>query len=273
MKTISSIREFICFNQKELIKYEFLLSEKHKELRLLLEKDSSKNIINESLKKLISLAYYDLEAIYKHNVELIKNIFSKMEINNIPVISIKTIEDGKILDFFNSNSNNKLNVTSIKSYTGFSEIMNSSEVKYYINNDLEKSFMEKNYKHPKIKKEALELLKNNKIAWKDCWKNNDEAYSSTLIIPMAIRIKDDDHVIFKEKFSNKIIHRESNRTVWGFLCFEYLEKNVFSNTEENDIVNTSYIIADILSLYLMFFYNHISGSKTFNESMKKINSN
>ena len=47
MKTISSIREFICFNQKELIKYEFLLSEKHKELRLLLEKDSSKNIINE----------------------------------------------------------------------------------------------------------------------------------------------------------------------------------------------------------------------------------
>jgi hypothetical protein len=90
---------------------------------------------------------------------------------------------------------------------------------------------------------------------------------------MAIRIKDDDHVLFKEKFSNKIIHRESNRTVWGFLCFEYLEKNVFSNTEENDIVNTSYIIADILSLYLMFFYNHISGSKTFNESMKKINSN
>lgn len=274
MKKIKAIREFICYNQKEIIQYEFLVSERHRNLRLLLGNDSStKKDIEECYDTLLKVAYDGLIFIYQNNIGLINNIFKSIGIPNSPKVTIKTLEDSSVLDFFRSNKTNKFEVSSIKSNTGFDCIMSSPKTMYYLNHDLEKSFLDGEYVNPRLDDSLKEKLRNGTILWKDCWKplydGSKDEYLSTLIIPMAIRINDDDDSLFKEKFSENISHGESSRTVWGFLCFDYPERNVLKEYEE-DVKNVSYIIADVLSLYLMFFYNHISGSTTFSKAMKII---
>lgn len=271
-----AIREFICYNQKELIQYEFLVSEKHRNLRILVnDENSTTENIDDCYDDLIETAYIGLIEIYQDNIELINNIFKDVGIPKAPKVTIKTLEDGSVLDFFRSNRTNKFEVNCIEANTGFDSIMSSPKKMYYINHDLEKSFINGKYKNPRLDDNLRSNLKDKKILWKDCWKplhdGAKDEYLSTLIIPMAIRINDSDDSLFKEKFSEKISHGESSRTVWGFLCFDYPEKNILKEHEE-DVKDVSYIIADILSLYLMFFYNHISGSKTFSKAMEIVSS-
>ena len=53
----------------------------------------------------------------------------------------------------------------------------------------------------------------------------------------------------------------------GFLCFDHKDVKYF-NLDEEVLIKIGYIIADILTLYLMYFCNHITGSKTINEINK-----
>jgi hypothetical protein len=271
MKTNKAIREFICYNQKEIIQYEFLVSEKHRDLRKLVDKKNpTKEDVEKHYNMLIDTAYDGLIKIYQDNIDLINNIFKATGIPKAPKVTVKTLEDGSVLDFFRSNKPSNFDLNGIESNTGFSKIMSSPKEMFYINHDLEKSFLNGSYINPRLDEGKF---KEKSVSWTDYWKplydGSKDEYLSTLIIPMAIRINDNDDDLFKKKFSENISHGESSRTVWGFLCFDYPEKNILKEYEE-DVKDVSYIIADILSLYLMFFYNHISGSKTFSKAIKII---
>lgn len=276
MNSIKQIREFICFNQKELIQYEYLVSEKHKLLRINIDKEGvNAELISNLIDDLLDIAYGNLQDILRENLNLINQIIFSIGIDNKPRIAIKTLENGSVLDFFRSHSRANLKTSSIQSNTGFSEIMSSSKIMNYLNNDIESDFLKGLYKNPRLKDELREKLASTQIEWKDCWiplENTKDIfdYRSTLIIPMAIRVNENDSEQFLQKFSEKIRHSEGLRTVWGFLCFDYAEKNVFI-AKEDALKDAGYIIADIISLYLMFFYNHVAGSETFKKAMKYIN--
>ena len=276
MKNIQSIREFICFNQKELIQYEYVVSQKHKSLRQYLENEKiNTNKLDEIIQDLINTSYLDLLKILDTNIQLINQLFTSIGISKSPRITIKTLEDGSVLDFFRSHANATLSTSEIDNNTGFSEIMNSSKVMSFLRNNLEEDFINGKYKNQRLNEKLRKKLIAKEVTWEECWTPIDDemngilCYRSTLIIPMAIRVNETDNKIFIDKFSKIISHAENTRTVWGFLCFDYDEKNIFLN-KEDELKNIGYIIADILSLYLMFFYDHVSGSETFNNALKKL---
>jgi hypothetical protein len=272
MYCLKKIREFVCFNQKQLIQYEYLVSERHKELRKYLESNSNEDEISELLQNLIDIAYGNLLNILYENVENIYSMLKSIGLEIEPNITIKTLENGAVLDFFRSHASANLSTTKIESNTGFSEIMNDSKRMYFIRHDLETDFLNEDYDNPRLNANLREKFRRGEISWEECWtavEGSEESfhYRSTLIIPMSIRVNENDDEVFIKKFSRNVSHSDKVRTVWGFLCFDSTEKNVFKDMED-ELRDIGYIVADILSLYLMFFYNHISGSETFNEALK-----
>ncbi len=275
MNLLKSIRKFICFNQKELIQYEYEVSEDHKNLRTYLDNSQnsiSKEELHNFINTLVGTAYDDLIGILDENVGYINNIFGTIHKNaKNPKITIKTIEDSIVLDFFRSDVVADLRESKIEENSGFSKIMIENK-DAFISNNLETEFLSKDYINPRLDKEKRKKLKLGEVSWEGCWEKLSDSdslkssYKSTLIIPMAIRIKETDQERFIKHFSNDVDHHRDSRTIWGFLCFDYPEKNIFSNLED-EFKDAGYIIADVISLYLMFFYNHISGSNTFKKAI------
>jgi hypothetical protein len=85
---------------------------------------------------------------------------------------------------------------------------------------------------------------------------------------MSIRAseQDENDTPFYEKYFSQPSQSKDSRTIWGFLCFDSLEKGYFDKGKEDEFIDTAYIIADILSLYLMTLYNYLNGSKTFKKA-------
>lgn len=274
MQLLSKLRSFICFNQKQAIKYEYVISERHKNLRIAFENKVDDKELEELFDSLIIDSYLEIVKIYNSNKPLIEDLFKELiKDDEPPRITVKTIQDNQeVLNIYRSSNPANFNLTKIKDNTGFKELLENN-LYSYINNDISQSFIDGEYYNPRLDYNLKEELKNKEIEWKDCWKLEDEDkelgietpeyYTSTLILPMSIRSDNDDKnedSTFFNKFFKKINGQEDSRTVWGFLCFDHEKKDYFKNDE---FINIGYIIADILSLYLMYYYNHVSGSITF----------
>ena len=273
LNTISSIREFICFNQKQTIKYEYLISEQHKELKQFFQQNNKENSDELKIKyeKFVIQSYENLFTIFGSNKQYIDNIFKSLDKKESPRITIKTIHGENVLNIYRSTKDTNFHLSLINENTGFSEILYNNKTSF-LSNNIPSSFKNGTYKNPRLDNSKKKLFEQSKIEWKDCWKSTDENqfleyYSSTLIIPMSIRSDESD--LKEQKFYNhffkEIEHNQDSRTVWGFLCFDNDSIDYFTLEKENDFKEVSYIIGDILSLYLMYFYNHISGSSTIQE--------
>ena len=73
---------------------------------------------------------------------------------------------------------------------------------------------------------------------------------------------------FFEKQSEAITRTKSIekiKTIFGFFCIDDKKKNFFSKIGIKESENLGFIITDILSLYLVFFYNYTSGSEMIRE--------
>ncbi len=274
------LREFICHNQKQLIKYEYTISQLHKAFKDSYYEESQKldnNKLQENYEKLIIDSFNMLEETYASNIKYIENVFN---IDNSKVrITIKMLlEDKKsLIDIYrNHEVDNKFSQTSIKENFGFKEIILNQKT-FYMNNDLEEAFLSGNYENNRIKEDCYEDLKHKKISWKDCWKGyntesikNNEYYQSTLIIPMSITNSEEDkeqYSLFYNQFFEPDKKFLKQRTIWGFLCIDTIEKNYFTKLENELIspVDYGFVFADILSLYLVFFYNYVISSETIKE--------
>lgn len=281
--TVSALREFICFNQKQMIKYEFLISEMHKDLKsyfTALSKENTENNFEELKEKYESFvvdAFENLFNVLDENTQYIENIFKSLNKTSLPRITIKAISDSEVLNIYRNTIPSNFNRSAIIENTGFLNILRDNQLSF-LENNLPLKFQEETYKNPRLNDDLREDFIQNKITWKDCWKvaDNDEVleyYSSTLIIPMSIRSEEKDMTdkSFYKHFFQDIQKHDASRTVWGFLCFDHTEVDFFQNEDHDDFQDIGYIIADILSLYLMFFYNHLPASKTINEIEKTLN--
>ncbi len=265
---VSDLREFICYNQKQTIKYEYLISERHKALKEYYNSNYNKKELKSMYDELVIESYNNLFEIFNENQMYINKIFRTLGKEKIPRVTIKTLHGDSVLNIYRSTKFTDFSLTSIEENTGFSEILKNDKLSF-LDNNLPKSFMDGDYKNPRLIQEQRQKFKNGNISWKDCWKNitDDEEieyYSSTLIIPMSIRSDEIDkrNMNFYSHFFEDIVQHKDSRTIWGFLCFDSIEAEYFTGENQSNFVNTGYIISDILSLYLMYFYNHISGSKT-----------
>lgn len=273
--SINAIQEFICFNQKNTIKYEYIISEKHKIIKDYYKRSEDIDLkhLNKLYDDLIISSYDNLISIFDSNKQLIFNVFKAIGKNRPPRITIKTIHEDEVLNIYRSTRYTDFNTSAIKDNTGFSYILLKNKL-YYLENDIPGKFFSSKYNNARLKESSKEKYKNKELLWSECWESLDnepvEYYSSTLILPMSIRSDSNDKKdsSFYNHFFKDVKQHKDSRTIWGFLCFDDIEKNYFDN--KTDFVAIGYTIADILSLYLMYFYNHISGSSTIMEIEKEL---
>ncbi len=273
-KALKSLRKFVCLNQKQTIRYNYLISEHHKDLKeyFIHWKMKDNGNLEELTNKYNSFVFNSFSSlldILEMNNEPIFDIFKSLNNETMPRISIKVIQDDSVVNLFSSAKNmNIFNLSKIIENTGFDEILNKNKL-IFLENNLPERFKNNQYKNPRLKTTAYKNFIENKIKWKDCWKEDDknpvEYYSSTLIVPMSMR-NDENDIENKEYFDHffkKVKQYKDSRTIWGFLCFDSINTNYFENKKNPDLyTDLGYIIADQISLYLIFFYNYTSGSKT-----------
>ena len=211
-----------------------------------------------------------MENIFKENFKFIKNTFGSND-DNLK-FTIKIINGKYVTDIFRGyDINNSFYEYEYINNTAFDEIMNNNK-KYFYADNLEDLYKIGKYKNPRIKNKSEE--------WKECWSGydnddkTDNYYNSTLVIPMSITSDDED----KESSFFKAFFEETDkdiptRTIWGFICFDSKKTDYFKNLnlENSNFIDLGYIISDILSIYLVYFYNYTITSNTiieYEESLK-----
>lgn len=272
---MNSIREFICYNQKEIIRFEYTISQLHKSFKESFLKKSFD--VEAKYSDLIVESFMLMEKIFSKNLEFIKNTYGMYD-ENIRV-TIKMVENDEVIDIFRSHYNEDLIFSSakIEENTGFKYILSGKDI-YYLNDDIEESFIKGEYQNPRLDNSLREKLIKKEISWKNCWKqykdNINDYYNSTLIIPMSITTDNENKdTIFYRNFFEKNDNSKLNtkeRIIWGFFCLDSKQKNFFTNISTFDPIDLGFIITDILSLYLIFFYNYTSASETVNKYLKEI---
>jgi len=276
---MESIRDFICYNQKQIIKFEYVISNLHKDFKNIFYSEASKEETTEAYDKLHVDSFILMEKIFQDNMQFINNTLGLMDKDLR--FTIKIINNEHVTDIFRNHEINTLFYESKYSdNSAFSEIMDN-EKKYFYCDDLHQLFLENKYKNPRLKSNTRELLEVEKKKWKDCWTNYDQSfeektsyYNSSLVIPMSItseneNINEDFYKAFFEQNSDSSISSKT-RSIWGFVCFDSKETNYFKNLEYIDFLDLSFIISDILSIYLVYFYNYTTTSKTIIEYEKSL---
>lgn len=270
-KLFEELQEFVCYHQGKIIEYEHEIANLHKKLK---KANSSNAIISELSDKLISL--YDCS--FKMIEQILDTSFSKLktiyDTNNLS-FTIKVAsehEDGNtyISDLYRDKDNFFFSKARRASeHTPFYNILLKNE-KFYISNDLEEDFKNNQYRNPRLNGSEINNLIENNITWENCWVKHDtekelKYYNSLLVIPLTLKNNPDLTDDFKKDFFNNC--KTCEGMVWGFFCLDSVEKNIFSS---NEIKYVSRIIADLLSLYFIFYYEHTDGSESFNDALKKV---
>ena len=255
---MKTIREFICYHQKQIMKFEYTLSELHRKLKDLL-KEENHNIenLNIAYDELTFNSFLLMQEIFQESNDFILNTLGRKD-DNLRFI-IKLVDHESVVDIYRNHEINVLfHESDYLNNTAFSKIIQDN-AKFYLNNNLEESFRNEKYKNPRLQENLL---------WEESWKNysdekvSDNYYNSTLVMPMAITNSgvDEDSLFYKKYFKaqNQGKVSSSTRAIWGFVCFDTKQKDYF--TEED--IELAYIITDILSLYIVFYYNYVMSSAT-----------
>ena len=108
--------------------------------------------------------------------------------------------------------------------------------------------------------------------WVKCWRGNKDelkttatedhqnCYKSTLIIPLTLWGNK-----LGPRFKNKIRMKDIGRTIFGYLCLDHISTDYFNSVLD---VDSGYVYADILSLYLLIRIVYIDQSETFSDVRK-----
>jgi hypothetical protein len=147
----------------------------------------------------------------------------------------------------------------------------------YFNNKLIKpKVLQYNLEKQKITTLGGDYQKVLDDLWQQCWEKDDingvstirdmeACYRSSLVIPMSLRtspLAEEFALHFQIDKTSKM--GEIKRLVFGFLCFDHQHQDFFD--EEND-VNFTYIMADILSLYLIQRLSYTQYSPVYGDSI------
>lgn len=275
---MNTLNEFICYNQKHIIKFEYEISELHKKFKESFNGKEPTDRINELYENLNIQSFMLMEKIFQKNLEYISNSIGFKD-DNLRT-TIKIVNERNTIDIFRSHKNKKLfNECSYIQNTAFQEIIDDNK-KLFICDNLEELFKRGKYKNPRIDNEKSKLFLQDKISWEDCWisyddEDNNSYYQSTLVIPMSITNDEieEEGIFYNNYFSKNNVNKLANKTrvIWGFLCLDSKQKGYFEQIKDIcNPIDLGFIISDILSIYLIFFYNYTSASETIQKYEKNL---
>lgn len=290
---IEKVKKFICFNQGQLVQYEFLVAAAHKKLKEHLEKNellgeseqvNHEDVFNEMFQNVIELdeiATAFLKKILKDNVEYIQNLFNIQDLH-IATKLLDYTEDKKevyIYDFFNSYHNYDLdecnnNRSLLKENTIYEVILENDESIYYAK-DLIDDYKNDKYINTNLLESQKEKFKLGNCRWDECWKENEcgvkHYYNTTIVKPMTLK-----HNKMDEQFIESF-YEDGDSVIWGFVSLDSRMTGAFEDSDKGLSKETSknlaHIVGDTLSLYFIFYYEHIQASKTFNKAVELVLNN
>lgn len=231
---LTNLQDFICFNQGQLIQYEYLIAKKHTLLKDFLHEMKCNNYIEfknkeqeQCLLDLVTDLYITCEdqllSVLEKNFEKIREIFKIEDLH----IAIKLIDEDEynrnmVFSFFDSDST-KVEINS----------QNASPM----NDDIYNTIIKFSQKH---------FITNSP--------------ESIMVIPMTLRA----NVDLTEEFKTTFFRNGKQSHIWGFLYFGS-QKTSFN---KDAYINVGHIIADMISLYFIFFHDHTEGSQSFKDALK-----
>ena len=280
------LRKLVCEHQGFIIEHIYWAAEIHKELRLAIESENK-----EKIKRKLEQLDNDLPAIFQNSwrisVDLMKNYFAithKSEI--LPRMCIKaTITRNKeqyIVDVFREDGGFSDLTYKVSENTGFKTVHDDGQ--YYKCNNIPVAVKEGRYINPrlnlglakrykfgtKLKIRNILFKKRYDESWAECWldykkekENWTSCYKSTIIIPMTLI---NNHQSSRFIQNTMVGVSKDARSIYGFLCFDHVETDYFN---DNDI-NVGYILADLLSFYMINNLNFTEYSSTYTRAKEII---
>lgn len=275
------IKGVICMNQGELAQFSYIASEFHKAMKAAWQ--STPQDVSASEESRDALSKYctrNVARIYKENFKALHLYFDKRH-KIKPRICVKVHErkEGNREDVVTELVRDE-NVPYLSSYPlsanyGFQTVANTGT--YYLCNDIPKQVAFGDYINARISRTSARLYKPKAKAlrlfgigrgaddkWKLCWERGNDGtepsprscYRSTLIVPMTLWNND-----LSDEYKDLLKVGDVDRIIFGYLCFDHVDINYFD--EESD-VSIGYVMADLLSLYLINQLVYTDWSETFN---------
>lgn len=282
---IGLLKRFICYNQGRYIEFEYLVGERHKEMKEALKNsDGSSEELNRSYNELgayVEKRLYDIST--KNFNEYIVQYFQLAKGSKIPPrVCIKAARGHNMLDLYRLDRAYGVPEHPISENTGFEYVHKVG--KYYVCNDIPTTAKKGLYVNPRLDDQRVRSYRlpswlgkrwpfKSEIdgRWCNCWKFDKRfpdwmrsCYKSTLIIPMTLLNCEIDEEFKKRFFTTP---QYDNRTIWGFLCLDHPAVDYFC---QEDDWRVGYIFADFLSLYFISAFIHTSISKTFGRAEKTL---
>lgn len=166
--------------------------------------------------------------------------------------------------------------------TGFEFIQNNGA--NYLCQNIPEHAKKDAYKNPRLIMDEVKLYSNTfnynghiDENWVKCWRGGKDekevtttqdyqnCYKSTLIIPLTLWNNK-----LGDRFIEKFRMKDVDRTIFGYLCLDHISTDYFKPVFD---VDSGYVYADILSLYLLVRFVYIDQSKTFNDASEQLSKN
>lgn len=279
-------KKTVCYHQGEYAQFQFLASELHKTLRLM--KDQ------EALCALDDYFNVRIEHAAKKSFSFLHDYYQPRH-SILPRICLKGAETRDsvkyVVTVFRDDEVPYSSDVPIKKNSAFDHIDRSG--RFYRVNNIPQQVIDGTYVNARIDVDKTEKYLNKQprdttlldkegigtdSEWAKCWRIVDyddnpipdidlrSCYKSTLVIPLTLwRNKLD--VAFIEQINNKIRQstessEEENidRLIFGYLCIDHVTEEYFNSSTD---LNIGYIIADLLSLYLLAKMIYTESSSTY----------
>ncbi|MFW5499390.1 MULTISPECIES: hypothetical protein [unclassified Maridesulfovibrio] len=276
MSILPYIKDIACYNQGELVQYAYLASRYHMQLKDCLREDSALDERAETaLCNLESYLNDRFEKICHRNFQYIEGFFEE-ENRAIPRVCLKATYEDSIVCLFRSTSVEYNLSYPSTSNSGFQFIQKTGQ--YFFCNNIPEAAQLGYYRNPRLNLDKVSNYKPNLFAnllfkntnfdtkWVECWDaagdgiDPQDCYKSTLIVPLTLW-----NNTLSDEFVGAI-QQEKGRKIYGYLCLDYTEVNFFGAAD----VFFLYIMADLLSLFVITRRNYTVDSNTYRKVRKSI---
>lgn len=275
------LKEAVCKHQGEIVQGIYLTLEYHKRLRLAWE-ENNLQVATDSMHALENASERHFREAWKSTVMFLQGYFKSTRSNYQfhPRICLKgtaaSSNGNTIIDIYRGEQLGRSTRSyAVKENTAFASVKRDG--KSYICNDIPTAVCESKYINPRLNPAmAIHYCRDGKIkryfrrkqeicdSWARCWTDYDpttpiNCYRSTLVVPLTLFNNELDGDFVSSTIIG--ICRDTERTIYGFLCFDHPAVGYF----HNDDIAVGYICADLLSFHLMNRQALIHGSRTVEE--------
>ena len=286
-KDIDLLKEVVCFNQGELAQYNYMASEKHKDIKdALRSKNPETADVGRCIRELETHLNIEIGRIFRTNIGLFEKYFTgRSEIE--PRICTKVIKNDLIVELIRELEDYHRINYHCNENTGFDHVNNTG--KFYFCNDIPDEVKKSRYLNPRLYNDKANRYKKPLLnwfyqkcgredsAWVDCWITKESlnnkltrpyashCYKSTIITPMTL-LSNNLSPEFRNRFripSPLIPKKEDENALYGFLCVDHQNTHYFNREMDKPV---SFIFADLMSLYLIINLTYAAYSKTYHEA-------